>query len=194
MANAGGLGGKYENFVSFSTNELMQHIGLYLLQAVSPSPQIEMKFRSQADDLANGNDFVHHSFGSCAWKSEKRHRHFKAFFTSVNPTKNQGNRNTHPNWKVHPLLIHMLAVSKEVVFLGRHLSCDEQTVAFKGNHKDKQRITYKREGDGFLVDCICSDGYTYCFFFRHQEASGKIMKAFDCSRSRDSTATCHFSG
>ena len=76
----------------------------------------------------------------------------------------------------------MLAVSKEAVFLGRHLSCDEQTVAFKGNHKDKQRITYKREGDGFLVDCICSDGYTYCFFFRHQEASGKIMKAFDCSR------------
>ena len=48
-------------------------------------------------------------------------------------------------------------------------------------HKDKQRITYKKEGGGFLTDCICSDGYTYAFHFCHQEASGKISKEFDFS-------------
>ena len=104
-------------------------------------------------------------------KVKKRHRHFKAFFCSVNPMLNVLSQDTHPNWKIHPFLKHILNVSKEAVFLGRNLSCNEQTVAFQGNHKDKQRITYKREGDGFLADCICSDGYTYSFHFRHQAAS-----------------------
>ena len=181
MENAGGKGGKYNDFVPFSLDEFQRHIGLYLLQALLPSLQVEMKFYSQSEDPVNGNDFVHHSFGSVAWKSERRHRHFKCFFSSQNPTLTVPSRESNPNWKVHPLLKHMLEVSKEAVFLGRDLSCDEQTIGFQGNHKDKQRITYKREGDGFLADCICSDGYTYAFHFRHQDASTKIAKEFECS-------------
>ena len=181
MENAGSLGGKYKDFENFTLPELMRHIGLYLVQALSPSPQVEMKFNSQKDDPVNGNDLSHSSFGSVTWKSEKRHRHFKCFFSSQNPTIPPPSRETHPNWKVHPLLKHMVEISKKAVHLGRDLSCDEQTVGFQGNHKDKQRITYKREGDGFLADCICSDGYTYTFQFRHQEASKKIMKDFSCS-------------
>lgn len=46
-----GIGGKYSNFDSFTLPELMKHIRLYLLQA--PSPQIDMKFYSQKDDLVN---------------------------------------------------------------------------------------------------------------------------------------------
>ena len=181
MQQNAGLGGKYSDFKPFSLNELMQHIGLYLLQALSPSPQIEMKFKSQTEDPVNGNDLVHSSFGGVAWKSIKRHRHFKSFFASVNPIQNVPPQDTHPNWKIHPLLKHMLKISKEAVFLGRDLSCDEQTIGFQGNHRDKQRITYKKEGDGFLADCICSDGYTYAFHFRHQPASEKVIKKFSCS-------------
>jgi hypothetical protein len=181
LENAGGQGGKYHDFEPFSIVEFQRHIGLYLVQALSPSPQVEMKFRSQLEDPVNGNDFVHNSFGGVSWKSERRHRHFKCFFSSQNPTLTVPSRESNPNWKVHPLLKHMLHVSKEAIFLGRNLSCDEQTIGFQGNHKDKQRITYKREGDGFLTDCICSDGYTYAFHFRHQDASTKISKEFECS-------------
>ena len=102
MENAGGLGGKYKNFENFTTNELMRHIGLYLLQALSPSPQVEMKFASQNEDPVNGNDIVCTLFGRLPWKNEKHHRHFKAFFTSVNPMLNVLSRDTHPNWKIHP--------------------------------------------------------------------------------------------
>jgi hypothetical protein len=28
----------------------------------------------------------------------------------------------------------------------------------------------KKEGDGFLADSICKEGYTYSFFFRNQPA------------------------
>ena len=54
--------------------------------------------------------------------------------------------------------------------VGSHLSCDEQTIGFKGNHADKQRISYKKEGDGFLADAIAEDGYTYTFFLRNMPA------------------------
>ena len=71
--------------------------------------------------------------------------------------------------------------SKEAAFIGRNLSIDEQTIGFQGHHRDKQRITYKKEGDGFLADALCSDGYTFAFHFRHQPASQTLMKDHNCS-------------
>ena len=181
LMEGAGLGGKYEDFVNFDLKEFKRHLGLYLLQALSPSPQIDMKFQCPNDDPVNGNEMVHKAFGSSAWKAERRHRHFKSFFASVDPTISIPSRTTHPNHKVSPLLRHMMTVSQEAIFLGQHLSCDEQTIGFQGTHKDKQRITYKKEGDGFLADCICSDGYTYSFYFRHQPPSPKIIQEFKCS-------------
>jgi hypothetical protein len=49
----------------------------------------------------------------------------------------------------------------------------EQTIGVKGNHQDKQCINYKKEGDGFLADAICEDGYTYSFFFHNMPAPKK---------------------
>ena len=46
MQNAG-LGGKYLDYEDFTLDELMQHTSLYLLQGLLPSPQVEMKFKSQ---------------------------------------------------------------------------------------------------------------------------------------------------
>ena len=175
------LGGKYTDFTYFSLSELTKHIGLYVFHELPPSPQVEMKFNPSDEDPVNGNNFIHHAFGSNGAKATRRHRHFKCFFTSTNPCATPVSRETHPNWKVHPLLKHVLSVSKAAVFLGRHLSCDEQTMGFQGMSIHKQRITYKAEGNGFLVDCICSDGYTYNFYFRHQQASEKIMKTYYCS-------------
>ena len=180
MENAS-LGGKYSDFVPFSVSEIKKHIGLYLLQALSPSPQVEMKFSFHMEDPVNGNDLVFQSFGGVSWKSIKRHKHFKCFFASVNPMIPTPPRDSHPNWKIHPFLKHIMKVSKEAVVMGRNLSCDEQTVGFQGSHRNKQRITYKAEGDGFLADCLCGDGYTYLFHFCHQPPSAKIVKEFSCS-------------
>ena len=102
------LGGKYKDFINFDINDFKRHLGLYLLQALSPSPQIDMKFQSQAADPVNGNDMVHEAFGGCAWKAERRHKHFKCFFSSVDPTLPVPSRNTHPNQKISPLLKHMI--------------------------------------------------------------------------------------
>ncbi len=64
----------------------------------------------------------------------------------------------------------MQKVSIEAWDCGQHLSGDEQTIGYKGNHCDKQRVSYKREGDGFLTDAICDSGYTYLFYFHNVPA------------------------
>ena len=47
---------------------------------------------------------------------------------------------------------------------------DEEIIGCKGRHPDIIRITYKKGGGGFQRDALCSDGYTFSFYFRNQPA------------------------
>ena len=68
--------------------------------------------------------------------------------------------------QVAEFMMHLLPM--EAWEMGEKLSCNEQTKGFKGMHKDKQQITYKAEGNGFLCNALCQDGYTYSFYFHNQ--------------------------
>ena len=45
--------------------------------------------------------------------------------------------------------------------LGLEFSVDDTIMGFKGKHKDKIQITYKNEGDGFQMNSLCKEDYTY---------------------------------
>ena len=167
LANAGKGGSNYKSWKPFSVSEIQKHLGLFIINGLSPSPQVAMKLNSQDKDPINGNDFVSSAFGPNALR---RHREFKAFFACVDPLLPTPSRKTHPNWKVQKFFKWAMYISKKCVFIGRQISCDEQTIGFQGRHPDILRISYKREGDGFQCDSICADGYTYCFYFRNQPA------------------------
>ena len=51
--------------------------------------------------------------------------------------------------------------------MGEIASCDELDVGLTSWHQDKQQTNYIDEGDGFLADSICQDGYIMNFFFRN---------------------------
>ena len=65
---------------------------------------------------------------------------------------------------------HAIYISKQAMYLGQHISVDEQTIGCQGRHPDITRISYKHKGDGFQCDAVCSDGYTYTFYFRNHPA------------------------
>eukprot|EP00547_Thalassionema_nitzschioides_P014673 CAMPEP_0194238244 /NCGR_PEP_ID=MMETSP0158-20130606/5025_1 /TAXON_ID=33649 /ORGANISM="Thalassionema nitzschioides, Strain L26-B" /LENGTH=863 /DNA_ID=CAMNT_0038972445 /DNA_START=101 /DNA_END=2689 /DNA_ORIENTATION=- len=160
----------YPDWKDFTATELRQHIGLYLLHGLSPSPRVEWKLKPQSSDKTHGNDFVHRSFGPNA---ERRHKHFKAFFACQDPSIAIPDRDKYPNWKVRPLLTWMSFIFPLVWMLGVAISVDEMTMRFQGKHKDKKRITYKNEGDGFQCDALCDDGYCHAFYFRNEPAPKK---------------------
>ena len=63
LYNAGSGGNQYPNFKEFSVDEIMQHIGVYILNSLSLSPQGEMKFDLQKKNPTNGSDFCYNAFG-----------------------------------------------------------------------------------------------------------------------------------
>jgi hypothetical protein len=141
--------------------EVRNYLALYILQGLSPSPQVKQKFQTQSVDPVNGNDMVVTVFGRNA---DKRHKMFKAYFCIQDPRKVVPPKTSHPNFKIDPFLKWVQTVSMSSWDLGKIISCDEQTIGFKGNHSDVQRVNYKKEGDGFLCDSICENGFTYSFF------------------------------
>ncbi len=56
--NAGKGGRVYPNCKSFKGDEMMQHVGLYILHGLAPSLQIKMKLQSIEQNEVNGNDLV----------------------------------------------------------------------------------------------------------------------------------------
>jgi len=97
-----------------------------------------------------------------------RHGQFKKYFSVQHPHKPIPSKTSHPNWKVDPFLRHLNNVFMEAVDLPECLSLDEQSMGFHGRSSNKMRIKFKKVGDGFQADCICSDGYTFSFYFRYQ--------------------------
>ena len=76
--NAGEEGGPYVGeYKQFSPREIQQHLAVYILQGLSPSPQVHFKFKSQREDDVNGCDFIARSLGPGA---ERRHKMFRRFF------------------------------------------------------------------------------------------------------------------
>ena len=76
LMNAGQKDGIYPDFVKFTTDEIEKYIFLYVFQGISPSPRVEMKFKTQEVDGVNGNDFIAHHFTN----GSQRHKQFKCFY------------------------------------------------------------------------------------------------------------------
>ena len=64
FCSAGVPGGVYPSFTPFSNLEIECFLGLYILQGLNPSPQVEMKFNSQQVDPVQGNNLWYRMFGA----------------------------------------------------------------------------------------------------------------------------------
>lgn len=77
------------------------HIGIYIHNGIAPSlSQVELKFKSAADNLANEFDFIHNIFGA---NTALRHKEMKDFFACCNPAVPIPPRKQQPNFKVSAL-------------------------------------------------------------------------------------------
>ena len=112
----------------FSPKEIRQHFGLYVMHGLAPTARVEYKFRPQRVDRVAGNDFCFQSFGSSA---SRRHKHFKAFLSAVDPMILPPWREQYPNWKVRPLVKWMNLQCPRAWELGRAISVDEMTIQNK---------------------------------------------------------------
>ena len=99
MQNAGVEGEIYLDFKPFIHEDLRKHLGVYIVHGLSPTPELNMKFQSQAEDDIHGNDFVKRCLGPAA---VRRHKHFRCFFATQSPLIIPPPNS--PNWKIEELL------------------------------------------------------------------------------------------
>ena len=173
MLAGAGTSSTYPDFKPFTSTEIRQHLGIYILNGIAPSPTVESKFSSQATDPVHGNDMVFRAFDSGA---TRRHRHFKAFLSIQDPLIKVPPRDQFPNWKVRPLIQWINKIGPEAWDCGEYVSVDEMTMGFQGKHEHKLRITYKQEGDGFQCDALADSGYTYQVYMRNDPPPPKYLK------------------
>jgi len=166
----------YPDFVPFTTAELKQHIGLYILNGISPSPNINQKFQSQKEDPVNGCDIV----SQAILNGPRRHRHFRCFFTIYDPRVHPPRKSVQPNFKVDSFFAHINDVSLEAWLPGPQLSVDEQVQRFTGKGSGTRRCKFKREGDGFFMDTVCDSGYTITFYPRNQPPPSSFISKGYC--------------
>ena len=69
-----------------------------------------------------------------------------------------------PNHEVDYLFSCLIQVSTNSFELGHNISSDKKYASFQGHNEEKYRVTFKRAGDGFLIDAGCEDGYTISFY------------------------------
>jgi hypothetical protein len=162
-----------DEYSPFSIDQIRKHsCAFYIFHGLSPSPRAEYKFNPQRIDPVNGNDFICKSFGANAFRI---HKQVKAFLSLQDPLLPVPSRDVDPNWKIRPILDWMNYIGPKAVLLGECASVDEMTIGFQGSHKDKRRITYKAEGDGFQCDALCQEGYCYQHYFRNDPAPKKYL-------------------
>ena len=155
---------------------------MYILDGLNTSPRIEYKFCPQDEDPVNGNNLCSAMFGSDA---KRRFKKFIALLVVQDPVLPIPNRRLVPNHKVDPLLLHGLQSVSAYWAPRPSIAGDEQDAGFQGRHSDIQRVTFKKEGGGFLIDALCDDGFTMTFYFRNIPAPKKwIDKGVSPTHSR----------
>ena len=82
------------NFQPFTPQEIEQHLALYMIQGLNPSPQLILKTRSQNIEPTQDNDLINKFIGD---NFQRRHKQFKRYFAVHHPFLAVRDTRTHPN-------------------------------------------------------------------------------------------------
>ena len=74
FAGIKGSGGAYDKFKEFTPREIEQHIILYVIQGLCPSPMLSRKMKPHCEELIQGNDLIAQTFGK---RGVLRHKEFR---------------------------------------------------------------------------------------------------------------------
>ena len=177
--NAGEKGHIYEGrHKPFALSTIMGMMGTYVLDGLSPSPQLVWKMRPQSVDSTQGNDFIARCMGSDYHQTMKS---FRAFFGTQDPMMHPPPKDECPNFKCDEFFRWLRYIWPEAWLLAQRFSVDEQTCKMQGKSEYKTRCgKFKRIGDGLQTDCLADDGFTYDFYFRNEPVDKKWIDKGMC--------------
>ncbi|KAK3247492.1 hypothetical protein CYMTET_43012 [Cymbomonas tetramitiformis] len=151
----------YPNCTPFLEDEIDKYIGLLIRNGLNPVPDMRLNWSNPLESFVYGDERVQRLFP----RGVQRYKELRAFIHVSDPYAKPAKDK--PFIKIQDIIDHVISNSKENWVLGRYLSLDEIDIGFQGRFAHKDKIKYKGEGDGILLDAICDRGYFYVGHFRH---------------------------
>ena len=167
----------YKDWAPFDVCEMIYKMfGMLCLNAMSPKLQFKYWFFTSGESKIFGNDFFAKALekkvmGGRIISAKQQWKHFCRFMCMYDFC--QDPKKLHkkdPLWKVATILDELWKNSQRCWLPGKCLAIGEQTIGFKGAHGLALCISHKREEDGYQCDAVCEDGYTFSFYFHHNDA------------------------
>ena len=157
--------------------ELEAWLGILLVNSLHPYPRMHLYWSSSGSFcLPKVADVM----------PLKRFEQLKRFLHLTDRSKEVGPREPRydPLYKVRSWLDAFNQNCREMYSPHRQLSLDEMDISFKGRSQHKQRIKFKRAGDGFLNYALCdaTNGYLWSSFFQfnnHIPKRAGLSKTFN---------------
>ncbi len=179
MCNAGQEGHIFaDKFKSFENEDIFKMLGVYLLDGLSPSPQLTKKMQPQEKEPTHGNDLIADAIGP---GYQQLYQSFRYFFGVQDPLLTVPPKEDCPNVKVDEFFPWLWFIWRQAWNLGKNFSVDEQTCKMQGKSEYKTRCgKFKRIGDGIQADCIADDGYTLDFYFRNEPVDKNLLTQGFC--------------
>jgi hypothetical protein len=179
MCNAGEPGSIYAGkFKPFKNEDISAMLGVYIIDGLTPSPQLTWKMQDQERQPTHGNDRITAVIGP-GW--QQKHRSFRHFFATQDPMMTPPPKKQCPNFKVDELFRWLRFIWKEAWVLAKDFSNDEQSCKMQGKSEYKVRCgKFKRLGDGLQCDCLADDGYTWDFYFRNEPSDPDLLAQGFC--------------
>ncbi|KAK3275529.1 hypothetical protein CYMTET_16345 [Cymbomonas tetramitiformis] len=144
----------YPLFTQFTEDEIDKFIGLHIRHGLSPVPNIRLLWANPLESFVYGDERVQRLFP----RGVQRFKELRAFLHISDPYRKASQDK--PFIKIQDIIDHVISNSKHNWVLGRFLSLDEIDIGFQGRFAHKDKIKYKGEGDGILMDAICDSGAT----------------------------------
>ena len=179
MCNAGEPGSIYAGkFKPFKNEDISAMLGVYIIDGLTPSPQLTWKMQDQERQPTHGNDRITAVIGP-GW--QQKHRSFRHFFATQDPMMTPPPKKQCPNFKVDELFRWLRFIWKETWVLAKEFSNDEQSCKMQGKSEYKVQCgKFKRLGDGLQCDCLANDGYTWDFYFRNEPSDPDLLAQGFC--------------
>ncbi|KAK3259111.1 hypothetical protein CYMTET_31882 [Cymbomonas tetramitiformis] len=146
---------------AFTSDEMDKFIGVHIRNGLSPVPDIRLHWTNPAKSFVYGDDRMNVIFP----RGVDRFKELKGFFHISDPYAKASDKE--PFLKVQDIVDHVMHNSRRNWVLGENVSLDEIDIGFQGRSSLKDKIKYKGEGDGFLMDAIAEGGYFFVGHFRH---------------------------
>ncbi len=178
MCNAGEEGHIFANKLKpFENANILKMLGVYVLDGLSPSPQLVRKMQPQSKEPTHGNDLIVKAIGP---GYHKLYWSFCHFFGVQDLLLKSLPKHECPIAKLNEFFQWPHFIWKEAWDLCKSFFIDKQTCEMQGKSEYKTCCgKFKQLGDGIQTDCDADDGYTFDFYFRYKPVdNGLLSKGF----------------